>query len=280
MLVGDEGGVNIRKACGIYKLSRQHYYQGVKKQREDNKTEEFIKRFIEYWRKTFPVIGGKKIYSFIKHPLKDRGIKMGRDKFLEVYKRLGFSIKRRARYIRTTNSMHHYNKHKNLIKDIVITGANQAVGSDITYIRVKGVDYMYLFLIMDLYSRKIVGYHLSRSLGVDGGIKALRMALKDGKKWEYHHSDRGIQYCSHEYTKLLTSEGIKISMGEKGNPYENAKVERLNGILKQEFGLSEVIASEGVAQKLVRESIRNYNELRPHLSLGYQTPSRIHGRVA
>jgi putative transposase len=147
--------------------------------------------------------------------------------------------------------------------------------SDITYIRLKG-GFSYLFLVTDIYSRKIVGYNLDTSLGVTGAIAAIKMAIKGVNTIEgiIHHSDRGIQYCSDNYVKLLKKKGIKISMGEAGNPYENAIAERVNGILKNEFYLNEIFTNYQDAKRATEEAIKIYNNLRPHMSIGYMTPSK------
>lgn len=272
----EDNTIPVSKLCQYYQISRQYYYQERVREMQDNQQEQVVKELIQMIRRELPLLGGKKCNAFLREMIQQAGIKLGRDRFLEIYEKYGFKLHRKLKYIRTTNSKHHFYKHKNLIQDFQITAPNQVMGSDITYIRLGDGRYLYLFLIMDLYSRKIVGYDLSRSLGVEGGIRALQMALSNGASYLYHHSDRGIQYCSNEYTKLLESRGILISMSEKGNPYENAKVERLNGIIKHEFGLAEVLGGEEQAWKMLEQAVKNYNTLRPHLSLGYKTPEQVH----
>ena len=126
-----------------------------------------------------------------------------------------------------------------MIEEIIVEGPNKVFVADITYVRIiEG--FAYLFLVTDLYSRKIVGWYLSKNLSVEGALEALQMAMSEVRdSWRLiHHSDRGIQYCCNEYVKLLQSNKIRISMGESGNPYDNAVAERVNGILKSEFYLS------------------------------------------
>ena len=126
----------------------------------------------------------------------------------------------------------------------------------------------------DVYSRKIVGYDFSESLSIEGSVRALKMAISGKQITDLiHHSDRGIQYCSQVYVNILKENNIKISMAEKGNPYENAIAERLNGILKDEFLLSETFKTVQIAREAVEEAVKNYNELRPHMSIGYMTPN-------
>lgn len=167
--------------------------------------------------------------------------------------------------------------YKNLVKNLNVTRINQVFVSDITYIRtLEG--FIYLSLIIDLFSRKIVGYCLSESLGIEGCLTALQMALKGVKHPEnlIHHSDRGIQYCSHAYVNLLDSKKVNISMTEENHVYENAVAERVNGILKTEFLLGETLTSKKIAQQLVAEAIQTYDEERPHMSLNYQTPNEVY----
>ncbi|MDR0421751.1 MAG: IS3 family transposase [Proteiniphilum sp.] len=173
---------------------------------------------------------------------------------------------------------HHFHKWKNCVPDEPLTARNQVWASDITYIRtLEG--FAYLALITDMYSRKIVGWSLSRSLSIEGAMEALTKALKSNRgdmDGLIHHSDRGVQYCSHEYVKLLQKNGIKISMTEVNHCYENGLAERVNGILKDEFLLDTTFNNCGQALSACSCAIRTYNELRPHWSLGLKTPSQVH----
>ncbi len=186
-------------------------------------------------------------------------------------------VSRKKQYVKTTNSYHRFQVYKNLIKELKITQPNQVFVSDITYISTLE-KFCYLSLITDLYSRKIVGYCLSKSLAIEGCLTTLRMALKSVKqpKKLIHHSDRGIQYCSHAYVKLLQDNNVKISMTEENHVYENAVAERVNGTLKSEFMLGETLASFETAKQLVREAVKTYNNERPHLTLNYNTPDDVY----
>ena len=190
-------------------------------------------------------------------------------------------IYRKKYSTRTTNSLHRFYKHKNIIKDIQITKPNQVWVSDITYIRtIKG--FCYLALITDMYSRKIVGYDLSDSLELAGCVRALQKALKQpGKRSpQIHHSDRGIQYCSNIYTQILIRKNIKISMTEQNHCYENAIAERVNGILKDEFYLDQTFDSIQHAKRATKNAVNLYNEIRLHLSLDFKTPNYVHQHAA
>ena len=259
--------------CEIVKISRQSYYESQKNKQQWLLKEEVLIGLVQEIRRRMPMIGGRKLHRMLKGDLEAMGIKLGRDAVFGILRRNGLLITPKKRYVKTTNSFHHFKKYNNLIKDKVMKMSNEVFVSDITYIRLRD-GFCYLFLITDLYSRKIVGHELNISLGVEGALRALKMALRSIENTEclIHHSDRGIQYCCCEYTDLLKQRGIEISMGEVGNPYDNAVAERVNGILKVEFMLDSTFETVGRAQQAVKEAINTYNTLRPHLSLGYLTP--------
>jgi len=204
-------------------------------------------------------------------------IKMGRDKFFDLLRKQGLLVRRPRKYASTTQSRHYFRVYKNLIWGWKPSATEQLWVSDITYLRTSG-GFVYLFLITDAYSRKVVGWHLSRSLAIEGAVKALRMALKQCSSTQglIHHSDRGIQYCCKAYLRILKKHAIKISMTEGGDCYQNALAERVNGILKQEYCLDNTFADHTSAKKATLSAIRLYNKHRPHLSLNMQTPCRIH----
>jgi transposase InsO family protein len=228
-------------------------------------------------RRQMPKLGGRKLYHEIKPELEEMGFKFGRDRFFDLLRRERLLIRRKRKYIKTTNSYHRFRKYRNLIKDLSIDRPNQVYVADITYIRTLS-GFCYLSLLTDACSRKIVGYHLSPSLGIEGCLCALKNALSTlpQRASVIHHSDRGIQYCCEEYTALLNKRGVKISMTEENHIYENALAERVNGILKDEFMLGETLGSFEIAREMVREAIAIYNEERPHQSLGYEKPSVRH----
>ncbi len=255
-------------------ITRQAYYKAKKKESKEITVEEIVVDLVLGIRRKLPRIGGKKLYLLLKHDLRKLPVPIGRDKFFDILRKNGLLVKPKKQYVKTTNSFHRFKIYTNLIKDMKVERPNQVFVSDITYTRLLN-GFAYLFLITDVYSRKIVGYNLSESLATTGALTALKMAIR-GKRVEglIHHSDRGFQYCSHEYVKLLRKNGIKSSMGEAGNPYENAIAERVNGILKTEFYLSETFNSFQEAQKAVKQAIKLYNTLRPHMSIGYLTPEQ------
>jgi len=210
------------------------------------------------------------------------GIHIGRDVFFSLLRNHGLLIHRRkSRRPRTTDSRHHFRRYPNCFKDVSLTGAHQAWVCDLTYVRTDE-GFLYVSLISDAWSRKIVGYEGAESLEASGCVKALRMALRQLPSGMHpiHHSDRGIQYCCWEYVDCLESRQILISMTEEDHCYENAQAERLNGILKQEYGLSETFRNRDQAREILREAVALYNTRRPHISLTYQMPSQVHQSAA
>ena len=229
-------------------------------------------------RSDHPRIGGRKIYHLIKSDLEQQRIKMGRDALFNLLASEHMLIRKRKRRHITTNSRHWYKKYPNLINGFAPNGPNQLWVSDITYIKTRH-DYLYLFLITDAYSKKILGYRLSRDLGSRHAVKALQDAVVHVHKPNLkliHHSDRGLQYCCKEYVNLLQDYSIKISMTENGDPLENPIAERINGILKQEYLNNELKNGINITEKLIQRVVDNYNTKRPHLSCDMMTPEQAH----
>jgi putative transposase len=189
----------------------------------------------------------------------------------------GLLIKRKRKYAKTTNSEHGFRTYNNKIKELEITKPNQVWVSDITYISTRE-GFMYLALITDLFSRKIVGFDISDSLEAEGCKRALKKALSVVKesKGIIHHSDRGIQYCCKAYIKILKGRNMEISMAAKGDCYENAVAERVNGILKGEYDLGMRFLSKTLAIKATKEAVNLYNNLRLHSSINFKTPQQVY----
>lgn len=265
--------VSLEKICGFFGKSRQAFYKRRERTFQTFLEEQRILPEIHRIRRVLPKVGGRKLHL----DLKELNFKIGRDRLFHVLRKQDLLVKRQKRYSRTTYSNHWYKKYSNLIRGVELTGSNQVFVSDITYLKaVSG--FVYLCLITDAFSRKIVGWDVSSSLSFDGAIRALKMALKtvphpDGL---IHHSDRGIQYCCHDYIQILKNNHVLISMTEENHCYENAIAERVNGILKDEFCLDQTLPSLEVAKELVRESVYTYNCKRRHMSINYKTPNEIH----
>ena len=224
-------------------------------------------------RRSQPRVGARKLYTMLHR----KGIRVGRDHLFRLLEKNRLLIKPMRNFKKTTNSYHRFTKHRNLIKNLAITEPNQVFVSDITYLDTLESS-CYLFLITDLYSRKIVGWNVSRNLSVEAAQKALRMALANVQNTDklIHHSDRGLQYCSPRYTDILEKHKIRISMTEEDHVYENAVAERVNGILKTEFLLGQQLQLVHHAEVLAAQSIKTYNEERLHLSLNLKTPGQCY----
>lgn len=229
-------------------------------------------------RAILPKLGTRKLFHLISPQLLDLGVKCGRDKLFRWLKEDGLLILPARRYVQTTNSKHHFRRYENLAKDMSLSAPEQLWVSDITYIRSEE-GWMYLSLITDAFSRKIVGYSIADNMEAATVAEALKMALKgrlDKTACPVHHSDRGIQYCSKEYTELAISNGLRLSMTQNGDPYENALAERMNRTLKDEFGLGVTLPNKRLAIPLTEQAVDLYNNRRPHLSLGMKTPQQVH----
>ena len=227
-----------------------------------------------------PRIGTRKLHYMLTETLQRHNISIGRNKLFDLLAEYGLLVRRRKRKrVNTTDSNHPFRKYQNLIRDLQVLRPNHLWVSDITYISL--IDgFCYLSLVTDAYSRKIVGYCLHPTLKKEGPINALQMALKGLQKMPeatlIHHSDRGLQYCCADYIKLLEQRAMSISMTEKGDPYENAIAERVNGILKSEFGLDRDFENLKQATDAVEGAISIYNQVRPHASCNYLTPEQAH----
>lgn len=257
--------------------SRQSYYQGVKFVQQKSYEADIIIEEVLRYRKHQKRIGTRKLLGEMNSFLKAHHFQIGRDSMFDLLAERGLLVtKRKRRGCVTTFSKHRFKKYPNIIRDFIPIAPNQLWVSDITYIHLDE-GFAYLSLITDAYSRKIVGFYLSKDLSANGPLQALRMALKANQNIDdlIHHSDRGVQYCCDAYVKLLKDKKIKISMTEKGDPLENAIAERVNGILKQEL-LEEVFPDFTAALRDVAIACSTYNHLRPHGSIDNLKPADAH----
>ncbi len=222
--------------------------------------------------------GVKKVYLDIKDDLVKNNIKMGRDQFFKFMRTHKLLIRKSKLYHITTNSNHNHYKSKDLLIDLEIKHAEQVFVSDITYIKLAN-QHAYLALVTDTYSKKIMGYKIDTNMKVQLVKNALEMAVKNrihANKNVIHHSDRGIQYCCPDFSEFAKAKGMILSTTQNSSPYENAVAERINGILKQEFGLGKIIPNLKTAQKMVKQAIEIYNNNRRHCSLEMKTPEFAH----
>lgn len=272
-----DGDRSLEVICRLLGRTRQAYYKRQRSEEREAARSDLVIQEVVRIREAQKRIGVRKLYHMLENFLAEHAIAMGRDALYDVLRENSLLIRRRrARKPRTTFS-HPWKRYPNLIKGYVPVEANQVWVSDITYVRV-GEGFAYLSLITDAYSRKIVGHCLSRDLSARGCVAALRKALRNNPDREglIHHSDRGLQYSSAAYMKVL-GRRIRISMTENSDPLENAIAERVNGILKGEL-LEKRFENFNEAQKKIDEAVSVYNHLRPHLSIDMLTPAAAHSR--
>jgi putative transposase len=226
----------------------------------------------------------RSLFKSLEIDFKEHKISIGRDKFFDILRENNLFIYRKKYKAITTNSYHHYHKYKNLIKDKLPMKANEIWVCDITYIWLSGEEcFCYLFLITDMYSRRIIGYCVHETLKTTGAVSALSMVMSESKssyKGCIHHSDRGIQYCCDLYTRMLENNGIVISMTEDSEPTDNAVAERVNRTIKEEFTTEKEISFKNYneAKKQLKRFIEFYNMQRPHSSVEWLTPNQAHAR--
>jgi putative transposase len=263
--------------CRQLGYSKQAYYKSIRTKAIKSVTSKMVTDKVISVRQDMPRLGTRKLHYLLKEYFQQQGIGIGRDKLFDLLRQQNMLISKKKRYTKTTQSSHWMRKYPNLIKDIRAQEPEQIWVADITYLRVSA-GCCYLHLITDAYSKRIMGYHISDTLAASETLRALQVALKTRfyHRSLTHHSDRGLQYCSIAYTSTLQKNGITISMTEDGSPYENAIAERVNGILKDEYGLDEVFAQRDQLKKQVAEAIESYNYRRPHQSNHLLTPHEMH----
>lgn len=274
-----EKEVSITSVSRQLGYSKQAYYKSKTNQQKKNCYRAIAKQKVLTVRKQLPRLGTRKLYHLLAEDFKKEHISVGRDKLFSILREEQLLIVKKKRYTKTTDSRHWMHKYPNLIKGLELVNPEQIWVADITWLSIKN-EYCYLHLITDAYSKKIMGYEVSNNLAATNTIKALEMALRNRKYRTplIHHSDRGLQYCSAGYTKLLTDNSIDISMTQDGSPYDNAIAERVNGILKDEFGMDNEFDSMEQARSEVKQSVGLYNRMRPHLSNNMLTPHQMHNQ--
>jgi transposase InsO family protein len=261
-------------------ISRQAIYQRERRYAQRQATLEPVLAMVQDVRRRLPRVGTRKLYHLLKPRFEEAGIKLGRDGLFAYLRQHHLLVRPKRSYTKTTFSKHWMRKYPNLLEGRAVTRPEQVFVSDITYVEsTEGVHY--LSLVTDAGSRKIMGHELSREMKAGDVVKALQRAVRQrcGAEPLIHHSDRGLQYCSQIYQAELSKHGIKPSMTDGYDCYQNALAERVNGILKQEFLIYRCRSFEDM-KALVAESIDAYNHLRPHLSLGMRTPEEVHKKTS
>lgn len=264
------------ETCRLLGINRQVYYRSIKRVRNSRQVATQVVKMVDEKRMKMPRLGTRKLYHLLQSELSALGV--GRDRLFAIMKANHRQIVPRRQYHITTDSHHRFRKHKNLIEYLPIEQPEQVWVSDITYIGTREQP-MYLSLVTDAYSKKVMGYDVSGSLDASGAVRAMEQAIRNRrypKKRLIHHSDRGLQYCCNAYQELLADNEIICSMTESYDPYQNAVAERVNGILKHEFILGIKIKDLDLMKRLIQQSVQIYNQDRPHWSCRMNTPNTMH----
>ncbi len=258
------------RACQFLRHSRQSWYQDNARSQKRQSRNVHILDFVARIRCRQPRIGTRKLH-YLLNSQTDKTLSIGRDRLFDLLSEHRLLVPVKRAYHKTTNSRHHFYRHPNLLKpgpgQVRALEPEQVWVADITYLPLRS-GMVYLSLITDACSRKIMGYHVGENLQTENVVKAFRKALRERKTTGHlvHHSDRGLQYCSALYQSVHKRYGIACSMTDGYDCYQNAPAERINGILKNEFLLSRP-ADLSQARTMVEESVAIYNHERPHQSL-------------
>jgi len=271
----------VSELCTRVGMSRQNYYAARRLRKRRQIDEAMILELVRRERRLQPRLGGRKLLHLLGAEFSEARVNIGRDRFFELLAEFDLLVVPKPGAPRTTNSRHSLPVFGNLLADKELRGPNEAWVSDLTYIRTDE-GFLYAALITDAYSRKIVGAHIGDSLEAEGCLVALERALGalPAGKQPIHHSDRGCQYCCHEYVERLQTRGLGISMTQVMHCYENAQAERVNGILKQEYELDRRFRTKAQARKAFEQAVWLYNHRRPHLGLNYRFPAEVHEQAA
>jgi transposase InsO family protein len=274
-------GIAVSTLCERVGMSRQNYY-AARRLRGCREIEEgLVLELVRRERRLQPRLGGRKLLHLLGQELEEAGVKVGRDRFFELLAEQDLLVAPKPGAPRTTRSRHSLPVFGNLLAGLALRHPNQAWVSDLTYIRTEE-GFLYASLITDAYSRKLVGSHIGDSLEAEGCLLALEEALGElppGSR-PIHHSDRGCQYCCHQYVARLQERGLAISMTEVSHCYENAKAERVNGILKQEYEMDRTFRTKAQAKAAFKQAVWLYNNRRPHMMLNYRFPGTVHAEAA
>ncbi len=274
-------GLGVSALCDRVGMSRQNYYAARRLRGRRAIEEGLVLELVRRERRLQPRLGGRKLRHLLRAELEAAGVSVGRDRFFALLAAHDLLVAPKPGTPRTTQSRHSLPVFHNRLAGLVLQSPNQAWVSDLTYIRTEE-GFLFASLITDAYSRKIVGAQIGDSLEAEGCLRALEQALEGlpADQRPIHHSDRGCQYCCHEYVRRLQARGLEISMTEVMHCYENAQAERVNGILKQEYELDRTFRTKAQARAAFHQAVWLYNHRRPHLMLDYEFPSHVHAEAA
>ncbi len=254
-----------------------YYYKSKEQALLETKEINDLQDHIEQIALEFPRYG----YRRITHQLEREGVTVNHKRVLRLMRESSLLVVAKRKWVKTTDSNHHYPIYPNLVKDFILTGINQIWVVDITYIRIL-LGFVYLAVILDAFSRKALGYCISKSLDTELALQALRMAIQRRipQRGVIHHSDQGVQYASKDYTDELLKHGFKISMSRKGNPYDNAKAESFMKTLKsEEVYLWDYSTFEDTQKRIPYFIDAVYNQKRLHSSLDYLPPNEFEAKL-
>jgi putative transposase len=274
--------VRVSAVCRKVGITRQNYYARRKARQRRQVDAGLVVALVIEERKVQPRLGARKLHFMLKGVLQKEEVRLGRDRFLEVLREHELLLAPKpAEHPCTTNSHHCLPVFGNRIKGLEVCQPNEVWVGDLTYIR-TWAGFLYLSLLTDKYSRKVVGYHCGETLEAGGSLAALKQALADmpAGATPIHHSDQGTQYCCHEYVNCVQAAGLSVSMTETDHCAENALAERMNGILKGEYGLGGEFKTKAGARHAVDQAVHLYNTRRPHTALEYRTPHEVHSLAA
>ena len=264
--------------CRRIGMTPQNYYARRQHRSRRAVDVELLLELVRGERREQPRLGVRKVCYLIGPELKKAGVRIGRDRVFEELRKAELLVPRkRSEWPKTTHFNENLPVFKNLDQEVTVKRRNQVWVADITYIR-TAEGFLFLALVTDRWSRKIVGAELGKTLETGVALRALNQGLKSLKKAErpIHHSDRGCQYASHEFVARVKKAGLRMSMTERNHSAENAMAERMNGILKQEYWLDGEFGSYQEARQAVDHAVRLYNTRRPHWELDFKTPEQVH----